>query len=383
MFLLSYFTRPKDYVQLPHRDALPSPPLQYPHKRAIGRRHVVVILLVLLISVVLNIVLFVKPMTYPQWTALDNYQSLNHNPIVEPTVLPLLTANEQPEHFHDHHAVVTSLYSDDFAGGVATLGHSLRQANTTARLIVIYIPDQVSPAALCLATSTGFFPHPVKRIPPPHDGQGVYAHFLDQFTKLNVWTLDQIGVRSLVYLDADTLVKRNFDELFALPFVFGAVPDVYIGKLGYALQFNAGVLFLHTSTEVFNDMVSKLTTAHYPLVDAEQSFLNHYFGAEAVRLPYHYNVNLAIKYRSQALWDGTASEHRVIHYTLVKPFIGRGPTYTPVKYEHLEWFTAQTATEDNGIFKEEMLWWRKVFRDMKRTYGDAQSKCLASGIGSL
>jgi hypothetical protein len=46
--------------------------------------------------------------------------------------------------------------------------------------------------------------------------------------KLRLWTLDQIGIKSAVYLDGDTLVKRNFDELPALPFEFAASPDVYL-----------------------------------------------------------------------------------------------------------------------------------------------------------
>jgi len=309
---------------------------------------------------------------------LDNYQTLNHNPILDLSTLPLSSPNEPLDRAHDQHAVVTSLYTDAFAGAVATLGHSLRRVNTTARLVLLYLPERISPEALCIATSTGFVPHAVTRIPPPHDGRGVYAHFLDQFTKLNVWTLDALGIRSLVYLDADTLVRRNFDELFSLPWMFAAAPDVFPGPQGFTLAFNAGVLFLRPSTAIFNDMVSKLTTARYPLQDAEQSFLNLYFGAEVVRLPYHYNANLAIKERALPVWLGTRHEHRIVHFTLVKPFIGRGPEYKVVPFDEVERFVGEIKEADGGMFKEEILWWGEMFEDMKRVNAEQLRACRAT-----
>lgn len=254
---------------------------------------------------------------------------------------------------------------------MATLGHSLRKVNTTARLIVLYFPDRISPSALCLARSSGFVPHPVYRIPPPHGGRGVYSHFLDQFSKLHVWTLDQIGVKSLVYLDADTLVRRNFDELFSLPFTFGAVPDVF--KERFTLNFNAGVLFVRPSTKVFDNLVAQIANADFPPVDAEQSYLNHYFGAEVVRLPYVYNANLAIKARTRKLWDGMEAEQRVVHFTLIKPFLG--PKYAPVDFRDLEGHVAKVAETTGRMFREEMLWWGEVFKDFKATYREALDEC--------
>ena len=195
-------------------------------------------------------------------------------------------------------AIVTTLYTNNFAAAVATLGHSLQKANTTARLIMLYIPDKISEEALCIATSSGFEPHAVTRIPPPRNGRGVHRHFMDQYTKLTIWTLDRLGIDAVVYLDADTLVKRNLDELFRLPHNFAAVPDIFLDSRGFTTSFNAGVMFIRTSTDVFHDMVEKIGTASYRAEDAEQSFLNHYYGAEVVRLPYVYNGNQALKKRS-------------------------------------------------------------------------------------
>ncbi|CAL1711423.1 unnamed protein product [Somion occarium] len=303
---------------------------------------------------------------------LDHYQGLNTFPLVNQDTLSksLSSRTFNPE----EHAVVTTLYTDAFAPAVATLGHSLRKANTSARLILLYLPEKVSPSALCVATSSGFVAQPVARIPPPNNGEGAHPHFLDQFTKLTLWKLDQQGIKSLVYLDADTLVRRNFDELFTFPFNFGAVPDVYLDDNGFILGFNAGVLFLRPSTTVFNQMVSQIATADFPHLEAEQSFLNHYFGAEAVRLPYAYNGNLAIKQRAPEMWNRTAHERRIVHFTLAKPFLMGD--YERVPWYELEERVVEVAGYEDGAYKEETMWWGEMFKEMKHTYAKQLHKCF-------
>ncbi|KAI0795110.1 nucleotide-diphospho-sugar transferase [Abortiporus biennis] len=316
---------------------------------------------------VVIVFLLVSKFNGKTWKApLDNYQRLNTLPIVDIGSLP-----PKSPLFSKEHAIVTTLYTDAFAPAVATLGHTLRKANTSAQLIVLYFPEKISTTSLCLASSSGFTPHMVTRIPPPNGGKGVHHTFIDQFTKLQIWKLDQIGIKSLVYLDADILVKRNFDELFSLPFNFAAVPDIYVDK-GFTMGFNAGVLFIHTSTAVFNDLVQKIAIADFPPQEAEQSYLNHYFGAETLRLPIAYNGNLAIKKRSKILWDGTLSEQRIVHYTIAKPFLGK--KYAKVDYDKLDAFVENVAKE-KSLFKEEVLWWGEMFREMKATYSSELAKC--------
>ena len=120
--------------------------------------------------------------------------------------------------------------------------------------------------------------------------------------------LEEAGAHGVVYLDADTLVTRNFDELFALPYALAAAPDVYTNRKGFWFHFNAGVLFVRPSAKAFRQLVSQIDTAQYPHWEAEQAFLNVFFGAEAVGLPYIYNGNMAIKRRNPALWEGMQSE---------------------------------------------------------------------------
>ena len=122
-------------------------------------------------------------------------------------------------------------------------------------------------------------------------------------------------------------------------------------------------------------MVSKIATANYPAEDAEQSFLNHYFGKEALRLPYTYNGNLAIKKRSKAMWEDLKESVHVVHYTLVKPFL-QGD-YAEVPINKLEKNIKSKMGKHGGIFVDELNEWAEAWAETKEKYGDAFSECEA------
>ncbi|KAA1471824.1 hypothetical protein DENSPDRAFT_929862 [Dentipellis sp. KUC8613] len=146
---------------------------------------------------------------------LDDYQVLKENlDLVAPV-------NSTP----NSSAIVSSICNDIYLLPVLTLGYSISKhyadnASTPSdscpspRRLLFYIPGRISPPALCLAHAVGLTPHPVTYIEPPHNGEGVYHRFADQYTKLALWALDQIGIERAVYLDGDTIVRRRFDELF-------------------------------------------------------------------------------------------------------------------------------------------------------------------------
>ncbi|KAI0338684.1 nucleotide-diphospho-sugar transferase, partial [Trametopsis cervina] len=274
------------------------------------------------------------------------------------------------------HAVVTTLYTDSYASAVATLGHSLRKVNTTARLIVLYFPSAISPSALCLATASGFEPVPVTRIAPPNDGNGMNAHFADVFTKLSLWGLDTMRVESLVYLDADTLVVRNFDELFHLPYAFAAAPDVWEDERGMTLEFNSGVLFIKPSSAVLENMLSVLPYTRFPGFFADQPFLNQYFAGRTLTLPPIYNANLATKKRYPQLWSGMHDEIRIIHYTLVKPFIGSDLHDIPV--ESIPERVREAAKSEHGFYHDEVMRWGTLWEEAQLAYSHRPQKCGSS-----
>lgn len=305
---------------------------------------------------------------------LDDYQELKQYPLVNDT---LVRSNIPPmsKHMHSDNAVVTTLYTDAYAPAVATLGHSLRKVDTSARLIMLYIPSQVSASALCLAASSGFVPHPVARIPPPANGSGIEPRFADQYTKLTLWTLDALPepVRALVYVDADALVLRNFDELFAAPWAFAAVPDVYTDARGFTTSFNAGVMLVRPDSALFAAMRAALPAARFPRRMAEQAFLNQFFATDALRLPYAYNGNLALKERAPAVWHGIRTEMRIIHYTLIKPFVSKH--WGAVPLDRMQRRVDEAARAKGGMFREEMLLWGRMWEETRTVYAQRLDEC--------
>ncbi|KAA1470683.1 nucleotide-diphospho-sugar transferase [Dentipellis sp. KUC8613] len=333
-----------------------------------ARSHVTWLHCALSFTVLLNIILGLawrRHHIHHNFSPLDDYQILKED-------YNLITPSDP-----NATAIVSSLYNELYLFPVLTLGHSISQhyGNDTSpsapspRRLLLYIPGRISSRSLCLARAVGWTPHPVSFIPPPHNGADVFYRFVDQYTKLALWTLDQIGIERVVYLDGDTLVRQRFDELFALPFSLAAVPDAW--PKGFKLDFNAGVLALQTSTKVFDNMIARMDGAQYPLRMAEQAYLNLYFGAETVKLPYVYNANLVIKLRSPRLWHFMSKAMRVVHYTMPKPF-PLDPALGPTGEGSLEdaRVKVREAIDDaksihGGLYKEEIGWWEDAWREME------------------
>ncbi|KAG6878140.1 hypothetical protein C0993_011558 [Termitomyces sp. T159_Od127] len=289
----------------------------------------------------------------PPYSPLADYQHLDPPPLL----------HDAPS---DRRAFVSTLYSDSYAIGAAVLLHSLKAHNTSAAdFLLAYLPGRISNEALCVVRAAGWSPLPVPFIPPPPAGKGIHHRFVDQYTKLNIWA---VPAARAVYLDADTLVLRNIDELFALPWAFAAAPDVFADARGFTIQFNAGVLAYAPDARVLARMKAALDTARYPPAQAEQAFLNAFFAARAARLPYAYNANLAIKRAAPAMWRAmrAAREIAVVHYTLVKPFVdARDPSGRMLRdAERLSHVLDEAERAHAGEFRDEVRWWREVYEDM-------------------
>jgi len=273
--------------------------------------------------------------------------------------------------YPDSRAVVSALYNDMYTIPAATLGHSLQTVGTNARRILFHT-GHLSARALCIVRVAGWELLEVELIPPPHDGAGIGHRFGDQYTKLHLWSLDNLlGIDRVVYVDSDALARQNFDELFDLPFPFAAVPDVF--DTGFKLAFNAGVLVLHPNQTTYESMLARIHDARFPPDQAEQAFLNLYFGADAVRLPYVYNANLAIHERSSVLWDAMRDQVRIVHYTSPKPFPLDGKEI--VDGVRLERSINQAKRKDGGMFTEAIGWWQDAYNDFRTKNMFALQQC--------
>lgn len=125
------------------------------------------------------------------------------------------------------------------------------------------------------------------------------------FTKLNIWKF--VDYDKLVYLDADTIVLENIDNLFnnnELSAVLGG---------SEMLKYNgieAGVLVVKPNMNMFNNLLSALNSDKYDLKMSDQSFINDYFikNYKINYLPEKYNrlmkKNKIIKGAAIYHWNG-------------------------------------------------------------------------------
>lgn len=225
------------------------------------------------------------------------------------------------------HAFVTLLCGGGaYEPGAEALGRSLRASGTRARLLLLATPDVPDDTTRQLTASGLWELRRVEPIanPAPDDAQ-LFERFRNTYTKLRVFGLSD--VEKAVFLDADTLVLRNVDELFARP-DFSAAPDFFMPD-----RFNSGVMVLHPSPERLAAMEAALhRSATYD--GGDQGFLNEFFAGwwemdASHRLPARYNLHhfvFQFLAAHPSLRRQFLDEVKIVHYTLQKPWLQ--PTVT-------------------------------------------------------
>ncbi|WP_425416666.1 glycosyltransferase [Oricola indica] len=136
---------------------------------------------------------------------------------------------------------------------------------------------------------------------------------LDNFAKLRLWELEQYD--NCVFIDADALVVRNIDRLFAYP-EFSAAPNVYEG-LGDFHRLNSGVFTAKPSKATFAAMMQRLDRPDVFWRRTDQTFLQDFF-PQWHGLPVFDNMLQYVWFNMPELWDWK-SVH-VVHYQYEKPW---------------------------------------------------------------
>ncbi|KAL5770526.1 hypothetical protein ACOSP7_014680 [Xanthoceras sorbifolium] len=226
-------------------------------------------------------------------------------------------------------AYVTLLYGDEFLLGVRVLGKSIRETGSKKDMVVL-VSDGVSHHAKKLLQADGWKIEEISLLANPNQVRP--KRFWGVYTKLKIFNL--INYKKVVYLDADTIVVKNIEDLFKC--------SKFCANLKHSERLNSGVMVVEPSEEVFNDMMSKVNTLH-SYTGGDQGFLNSYysdfpnahlfepnlplevFNARPVpameRLSTLYNADVGL-YMLANKWMVDESELRVIHYTLgpLKPW---------------------------------------------------------------
>merc|ERR550534_219988 len=130
------------------------------------------------------------------------------------------------------------------------------------------------------------------------------------FTKLHCWKLVQYT--KCVFLDADTLVVQNSDELFDRE-EFSAAPDA-----GWPDCFNSGVFVFVPSHKTYEAIMALATTTG-SFDGGDQGLLNTFFSDWATKdiskhLPFLYNMVASAYYSYLPAFKKFGSDVKIIHF---------------------------------------------------------------------
>ncbi|VEN61117.1 unnamed protein product, partial [Callosobruchus maculatus] len=147
------------------------------------------------------------------------------------------------------YAWVTLATTDSYSLGALVLAHSLKHVGTKHQLAVLITPGVTNPMRNKLREVFDL----VEEVNVLDSKDEANLRMLKRpelgvtFTKLHCWRLTQF--EKCVFLDADTLVLENSDELFERD-ELSAAPDV-----GWPDCFNSGVFVYCPSNETFSNLI--------------------------------------------------------------------------------------------------------------------------------
>lgn len=248
-------------------------------------------------------------------------------------------------------AWVTLLTQPNYLVGVRTLRASLEASGSPYPLVVM-VTAGIDADSRQVLSDDGCLLRDVEPLRPANDRLDAYANarFAEVWTKLAAWRLTEFD--RIVFLDADMLVTRNMDELFALELADGTIAACHAcrcnpnriasypshwtpGNCFYTYcrgaehtsepglvddYLNGGFLVVSPDEAVYADMLERLAALEdlkrYPF--AEQDFLNEYYLRRWQPLPYIYNALKTLPFQHPSMWDSAAVKN--IHYIIDKPW---------------------------------------------------------------
>eukprot|EP00055_Hartaetosiga_balthica_P016193 m.100837 g.100837 ORF g.100837 m.100837 type:complete len:510 (+) comp9051_c2_seq1:84-1613(+) len=218
-------------------------------------------------------------------------------------------------------AFLTLVLNDAYVAGAMVLCHSLRKTNTTHHIVCMVGEGVTAERRQEMANAFDL----LVDVPTLSSEDATNLAFLGRpelgptLTKIYAWRLTQFT--KCVYLDADTLVLKNIDDLFDRP-AFAAAPDI-----GWPDCFNSGVFVFAPSLSTFSDLYN-LSQSVGSFDGGDQGLLNEYFSdwsqqEPGHRLPFTDNLTSNAAYGYAPAFKRYGDEVRVVHFIgALKPWHG-------------------------------------------------------------
>ncbi|NXU78390.1 GLYG protein, partial [Oreotrochilus melanogaster] len=213
---------------------------------------------------------------------------------------------------------VTLATNDSYVKGALVLGSSLQQYRTTRKLTALITP-QVS--ELMRRVLEKVFDE-VILVDVLDSGDSAHLALMKRpelgvtLTKLHCWELTQFS--KCVFMDADTMVLSNIDELFERE-ELSAAPDP-----GWPDCFNSGVFVYRPSIETYNQLL-QFAAEKGSFDGADQGLLNTFFSSWATdmskHLPFIYNLSSTSVYSYLPAFKAFGANTKVVHFLgSIKPW---------------------------------------------------------------
>ncbi|KGL92755.1 Glycogenin-1, partial [Charadrius vociferus] len=207
---------------------------------------------------------------------------------------------------------VTLATNDSYVKGALVLGSSLQQYRTTRKLTALITPQVSNLMRRVLETVFD----EVILVNVLDSGDSAHLALMKRpelgvtLTKLHCWELTQFS--KCVFMDADTMVLSNIDELFERE-ELSAAPDP-----GWPDCFNSGVFVYRPSIETYNQLL-QFATEKGSFDGADQGLLNTFFSSWATtdmskHLPFIYNLSSTSVYSYLPAFKAFGANTKVVHF---------------------------------------------------------------------
>ncbi|KAL5288812.1 GYG1.2 family protein [Megaselia abdita] len=209
-------------------------------------------------------------------------------------------------------AWVTLTTNDTYSLGALVLANSLKRAHTAHQLAVLVTPGVSDAMRSKLKDAFNV----VQEVDILDSKDSANLALLARpelgitFTKLHCWRLVQF--EKCVFLDADTVVLKNCDELFERE-EFSAAPDV-----SWPDCFNSGVFVFRPSVDTFGK-ITDFAVKHGSFDGGDQGLLNLFFSDWAHKdiskhLPFTYNTAALASYCYLPAFKQFRDQIKIVHF---------------------------------------------------------------------
>ncbi|KAM4041576.1 glycogenin-1 isoform 2-T2 [Anomaloglossus baeobatrachus] len=209
------------------------------------------------------------------------------------------------------HAFVTLATNDSYGKGALVLGSSLRKY--TSKKLAVLIAPQVSDSMRKVLSKVY---DDVRVVDVLDSKDSAHLALLERpelgvtLTKLHCWTLTEYT--KCVFMDADTMVLQNIDDLFERE-ELSAAPDP-----GWPDCFNSGVFVFRPSIETYKQLLHK-ASEEGSFDGGDQGLLNSFFNTWSTKdihkhLPFMYNLSSISIYTYLPAFKAFGANAKVVHF---------------------------------------------------------------------